>query len=132
MLLWTEGGGPWTLLQPQALGSGHVAGSPCLGLGVGAGPGGQAGVASGAGREQRGREPHVSGSWAFSPVACPPAREEENAQMVRAAAPAQGQVVTIWRMLWGTYSALGAGDMAVDRGCSQPQKGNITGKKPHK
>ena len=48
-------GGPWTLLQLQALGGGHVAGSPCLGLRVGAGPGGQAGVASGAGRGQGGR-----------------------------------------------------------------------------
>ena len=124
MLLWTELGGPWILLQPQALGGGHVAGSPCLGLGVGAGPGGQAGVASGAGREQRGREPRVSGSWASSPVVCPPARAEENAQMVRAAAPAPGQVVAVWHMLWGTYSALGAGALAVTEACSQPQKGD--------
>ena len=77
-----------------------------------------------AGREQQGREPRVSGSWAFSPVACPPARAEENAQMVRAAAPAPGQVVAVWHMLWGTYSALGAGALAVTEPCSQPQKGD--------
>lgn len=44
-----------------------------------------------------------------------------------------GQVVTIWHMLWGTHSALGAGDMAVDRGVlTVPEGKQITGKKPHK
>lgn len=120
------------MLQPQALGGRHFAGSPCLELRVGVGPGGQAGVASGAGRE-RGAEPCVSGSWAFSPGVCPLARAEENAQMVRAAASSEGRVVTVWHVPRGTRSVLGAGDTAVDRGVLTVLEGRqITGRKRHR